>query len=254
MMRALRRVTVERGIDGRDCTLVAFGGAGPMHAAGLAREFGIRHVVVPALSSLYSAFGCAAAELSYSQQRTVRMMSGQWDGDRFEAAREALVGQIAAPLRAAGHDADGFRREDVAAVRYAGQSYAVDVPIGGPVEPDAVGRDFRAIHERLYGFATDEPWELEGLRVTLATPDAAPLENVAPPGDGEPRASTTTDCWFEAGASNPTPRYDRDHLGAGARLTGPAIIEDDWSTIVLPPDAVADVDGAGHLHLRLEAA
>ena len=73
MARALRRVTVERGIDGRRCTLLAFGGAGPMHAVGLAREFGICEVVVPPVSSAFSAYGCLLADMAYTRQRTVRL-------------------------------------------------------------------------------------------------------------------------------------------------------------------------------------
>ncbi len=75
MVRALARVTVERGVDGRQCTLLAFGGAGPMHAARLAREFGIGEIVVPRFSSGFSALGCIVADMSYTQQQSVRMLS-----------------------------------------------------------------------------------------------------------------------------------------------------------------------------------
>ncbi|MCH8926776.1 MAG: hydantoinase/oxoprolinase family protein [Proteobacteria bacterium] len=85
MTRALRRVTVERGIDGRQCHLLAFGGAGPMHAVELARAFGIGRVVVPHLSSVFSALGCVTAELRYTQQQTLRMASGAWDQARLDA-------------------------------------------------------------------------------------------------------------------------------------------------------------------------
>ncbi len=75
MVRALARVTVERGVDGRQCSLLAFGGAGPMHAAQLAREFGITEIVVPRFSSAFSALGCIVADVSYTQQQAVRMLS-----------------------------------------------------------------------------------------------------------------------------------------------------------------------------------
>ena len=83
MVRALARVTVERGVDGRQCTLLAFGGAGPMHAVGLAREFGIAEIVVPRFSSGFSALGCIVADMSYTQQQAVRMLSTAWDTARF---------------------------------------------------------------------------------------------------------------------------------------------------------------------------
>ena len=72
MVRALNHVTVERGIDGRSCALLAFGGAGPMHAVALARTFGIGHVIVPAASSVFSAIGCVTADMQYTQQQTLR--------------------------------------------------------------------------------------------------------------------------------------------------------------------------------------
>ena len=101
MVRALARVTVERGVDGRQCTLLAFGGAGPMHAARLAREFGIAEIVVPRFSSGFSALGCIVADMSYTQQQSVRMLSTHWDAEPFRhpAGRHAgdLEGALAAP-------------------------------------------------------------------------------------------------------------------------------------------------------------
>ncbi|MDH3913978.1 MAG: hydantoinase/oxoprolinase family protein, partial [Rhodospirillales bacterium] len=158
MIRALRRVTVERGIDGRRCALLAFGGAGPMHAVELARAFGIRRVVVPQYSSAFSALGCLTAEMSYAQQQTVRMASTGWDGERLSRIHEALIGQLAAPFEAAGRSSPEV--SEVALVRYSGQSYAVEVFDPDLENPERLGAEFRARHEALYGFATEEPWEL----------------------------------------------------------------------------------------------
>ncbi len=247
MARALRRVTVERGVDGRDCVLLAFGGAGPMHAVELARSFGIRQVVVPCFSSVFSALGCVTAVMSYTQQRTVRMSSGDWDQARLDAIRTELMARLASPLEASGHAAPEVT--EVAAVRYSGQSYAVEVATPALASPQRLGEQFRARHETLYGFATDEPWELVSLRLTLSAqkgprPNAHVAKN---PGDS---ASTGSDaCWFDDTAPVPTPRYARDALGNGSRLQGPAVIEDEWSTVVLPPGSTLSVDGSGHLHI-----
>ncbi len=205
MTRALRRVTVERGVDARRCALLAFGGAGPLHAAGLAAEFGIGRVIVPALSSVFSAFGCLAAEPSYAQQQTLRMASAAWDGARIEAVRTSLIGQISPPLREAGHALD-LVLDEVAQVRYAGQSYAVEVPYAWPLDPAQLGRDFRRIHQELYGFATDEPWELQGLRLRLSAP-AGPVPDVRAAEGGEATAEPSAErlCWFEAGGAIATP-------------------------------------------------
>jgi N-methylhydantoinase A len=252
MSRALRRVTVERGVDARSCALLAFGGAGPLHAAGLAAEFAMTKVIVPALSSLFSAYGCLAAEPSYSQQQTLRMASGKWDGGRLGAVRKSLIGQITPPLREAGH-AEDLVLDEVAQVRYAGQSYAVEVPYSWPLEPERLGRDFRRIHEQLYGFATDEPWELQGLRLRLSAPAGKALEGPGGGGEAAPAPIAEDPCWFEAGAPVTTPRYDRGALAPGWRGEGPAIVEDDWSTVLVPPRTAAWVDEGGHLHLELEA-
>ena len=116
MLRALRGVTVERGIDGRRCALLAFGGAGPMHAVELARAFSIAGVIVPAHSSVFSALGCVSAKMSYAQQRTLRMAVGDWDVERLDRARQDLKVRLGAPLATAGYGEDEMVVEEVAAV------------------------------------------------------------------------------------------------------------------------------------------
>lgn len=243
MLRALRNVTIDRGIDGRRCTLVAFGGAGPMHAAALAREFGIAKVVVPAYSSAYSALGCAAARASQTQQRTLRMASRAWSAERLASARDALLREMAF---------DGGEREvdDVALVRYAGQSYSVEVPYEFPVDVDTLTRAFRAMHAQLYGFATDEPWEIESIRVTATA--ATPALDVKPPrssNHGPASPASIVCCWFDAAKPIEMPRYRRDALPHGSCIDGPAIVEDAWSTVLVPPGAKLLCTEGGHLEL-----
>jgi N-methylhydantoinase A len=247
MTRALRRVTVERGIDGRDGHLLAFGGAGPMHAVALARSFGMRRVVVPHLSSVFSALGCVTAELRYTQQQTLRMASSSWDQTRLDALRAGIARELAARFEAAGDRAPPAK--EVAALRYSGQSYAVEIQDPALDDSEALGRQFKERHAALYGFATEEPWELVALRVSLTAARAGRPELRAAEGNGAPAPSRETPCWFDRVEPLATPRYDRETLGAGAALAGPAIVEDDWSTVVLPQGATLEVDGAGHLHI-----
>ncbi len=255
MARALRRVTVERGVDARSCALIAFGGAGPMHAVTLAREFGIEKVVVPKFSSVFSALGCLTAELSYAEQQTVRMASSDWDSRQLEAQCRATMDRLSAPIIAAGHSTDTVRARFVALIRYAGQSDTVEVPFELPGEVQALGRDFMARHRELYGFATDEPWQFETLRVTVAAPSQSDIADLS-----EAEQQTTTvpissaDCWFESGGGLPTGRYERGALPQKWDIEGPAIIEDDWSTIVVPPGARARIDPSGHLIIDVGAA
>ncbi len=250
MARALRRVTVERGIDGRQCVLLAFGGAGPMHAVELARSFGISKVVVPHFSSVFSALGCITAEMSYTQQQTVRMASTAWDEVRLDGIRESLRTRLVAPIEAAGNGSASV--SEVAAVRYSGQSYAVEIHDPALDDSERLGAQFRARHEALYGFATAESWELASLRTTVALPGRNRLDGATAMATGPAEAERTLDCWFDPDGPLPTPRFDRANLGDGQRLAGPAIVEDDWSTVILPPGSALEVDGSGHLHIEVE--
>ena len=250
MLRALRNVTVDRGIDGRRCTLVAFGGAGPLHAAALAREFGIGTVVVPAFSSAYSALGCAMAQLSYTQQRTVRMASRDWSPERLARLRDELLAGMAFDDGSATNETVV---EDIALVRYVGQSYSVEVPYRYPADVATLTRDFRAMHAQLYGFATEEAWELEAIRVT-ASDARAPLDLLPPQQQRTTSAPVAVGaCWFTAARAIETPRYRRDLLDAHARIDGPAIVEDDWSTITLPPGTALEATSGGHLTMSFGA-
>ena len=253
MARALRRVTVEKGIDGRQCTLVAFGGAGPMHAMELARSFDIGRVVVPRFSSAFSALGCVSAEVSYTQQRTVHMANTHWPQARLNAIRSELRERLSA--RFADADRDACALSEFAAIRYSGQSYAVEVTEPALDDPTRLGEQFRARHETLYGFATDEPWELMTLRITLTAPRRARPELTGAHHENlDHLALRTTTCWFDADGPRETARYARDALREGSSVRGPAIVEDAWSTVVLPPGAELEVDAFGHLHVDVGEA
>ncbi|MBK9244033.1 MAG: hydantoinase/oxoprolinase family protein [Burkholderiales bacterium] len=249
MVQALRRITVERGIDGRRCALLAFGGAGPMHAVEVARAFGIGRVVVPAHSSAFSALGCVSARMSYSQQRTVRMPAGQWDPQRLDAVRAALRERLCAPLVAAGVAAADIEIEEVASVRYRGQSYAIELADPEFTDPAALGAAFYARHERLYGFVTGEPWELVAIRQRACAPESRLPAAAQAHASGAAAPARSVSCVFDASGARPTPRYDRAALAVDQRLAGPCIVEDAWSTVIVPPGATLAADGNGHLHI-----
>ena len=263
MLRALRRVTVERGIDGRQCTLLAFGGAGPMHAVELARAFSIESVIVPAHSSVFSALGCVSAEMSYAQQRTLRMAMDNWDAERLLAARCELKSRVAAPLAAAGYGEAAVQVEEVASIRYRGQSYAIEIADAPLDDRERLNRAFLERHRALYGFATDEPCELVSIRIRVS----APRTNGSVRGlvRGEARSATaspaagpvpdrTLECTFGTGGPVATPRFSRARVTAGRTLAGPVIVEDAWSTVVVPPGATLTADEAGHLHIATGAS
>src|SRR5216683_708135 len=249
MVRALARVTVERGVDGRQCKLLAFGGAGPLHAARLAREFGIAEIVVPRFSSGFSALGCIVADMSYTQQQSVRMLSTHWDADRFGTLHHGMLKALMAPLHSQGHGTKEITVERTALVRYVGQSTAVEVPFAEPLDLQALGRDFRKRHHEIYGYATDEHWEMQSLRVRALVPRQTTFGPLATL-DGVPEPTSVGPCWFEPAAPHQTPRFDRDRLPPGLQIAGPAIVEDAWSTIVVPPGYVLRADAMGHLWIN----
>lgn len=250
MLRALRRISVDRGVDGRQCALLAFGGAGPIHAVKLARAFDMSTVVVPGHSSIFSAFGCVAAEKSLSMQQTVRMKSSAWDGDAVNKQRNGIAERLAAAFQDTDHDKLVF--DDVALVRYIGQSYSVEISAPDLANPQLLGQGFKAMHERLYGFVTGEDWELEALRITASIPAqkiSSERKSGPPAAPGE--YAQVSPCWFNGDKPVSTPRYAREKLPGGSRVRGPAIIEDNWSATVLPPGAQLEVDGYGHLIIEV---
>ena len=249
MLRALRRVTVERGVDGRDCVLLAFGGAGPMHAVELARAFSIGRVIIPARSSMFSAVGCVSAELSYAQQRTVRMGVDRWDACRLGKVRKDLRRRISAPLTAAGRGENEQVVEEVAAIRYSGQSYATEIPDPPLDDPERLGAAFYDRHRSLYGFATEEPWELVAIRTRVSVPREREARQPSIVATEQGEADLQLPCIFSESGTVPTPRLARARLPAGRSIAGPLIIEDDWSTVVVPPGAILTADAAGHLHV-----
>jgi N-methylhydantoinase A len=251
MVRALRRITVEQGIDGRDCALLAFGGAGPMHAVDVAREFGISRVVVPGFSSMFSALGCVRAEMSYTRQQTLGMALQAWDEARLTRIRTNLLDdlkrQLSDPMRAAGIAVRQLVVTEVALIRYQGQSYAIEVTDPDFSDPSALGTAFRNQHAQLYGFATDEPWELQSLRMTASVPGNAEDQWATGTSRVNAQPIRTTSCVFGAGGGTATPRYERETLPVGKALQGPLIVEDAFSTIVVPPRATLTTDADNNL-------
>jgi len=255
MLRALRRLTVERGIDGRKCTLLAFGGAGPMHAVAVARAFGIAQVVVPAHSSVFSALGCVSAEMSYSQQRTLRMPRDEWDRERLAAARGTMRDALAAPLLSAGYALSSLRFEEIALLRYRGQSYAVEIVDPAFDDQVALGESFLARHRHLYGFATDEPWEVVAIRQRFWAPRTLVYDQGPPLAESGSLCPTGTwTCRFDRERDVSTPRYDRAALVGDLPLAGPAVVEDEFSTVVVPPGATLVPNRIGHLAIDVGEA
>lgn len=248
MVRALRLMSVERGIDPRDLTLLAFGGAGGMHACALAEELGMGRVLVPRAGGVLSALGLAISDL---RRDYLRPLLGRLDevdpaevaaayADLEERARKDLVGPTLE------------RRADL---RYRGQSFELTVAVA---DLDDLGPRFHVEHARRYGYRMeDEPIELVSLRLVATVPVPKPEQRAkirrdrassagepGPPGSSRPRAVNVDGDWLQvevvAGAD----------LEPGAELAGPAVVEHPESTVVIRPGWRASVDGVGSLELE----
>ncbi|MGM4916592.1 hydantoinase/oxoprolinase family protein [Tardiphaga sp. 813_E8_N1_3] len=250
MARALRRVTVERGIDGRDCTLLAFGGGGPMHAAGLADLYGITEIVVPAASSAFSALGCLTADFSFLQQQTLRAPLDGIDLAKVSERIDAMVELTLEPLLANGIAKSSIEVDLVALMRYAAQADAIPVPFALPLDPDFLREQFLKKHRELFGYATTEPCVIESVRVQARQPSTT---QVGRPGIDTRRTEfVPRKCSFDNAHDVMT-----DVIGRGtmsAVIIGPAIIEDAWSTVVVPPGWQAAPDAGGNLFMTKVAA
>ena len=253
MAEALRIVSVERGHDPREFALIAFGGAGPVHAAALAAELQIPEVIVPPVPGAFSALGLVASDLKRDYSRTLYADLSALDPAQVAKAlieMEAMASEwltaVAIPLtrRALVRAAD---------VRYRRQAYELTVPLAeGPIARaslDILADAFHEKHSRTYGHANpEEPVQLVNLRLT-AIGRLPSLALALPPATALARR-TMREVWFPEIGSTPCPVHWRDGLRAGETLAGPAIVEAMDSTIVVPPGWIASVDGKGYIRLR----
>ncbi len=252
MARALKVVSVQRGYDPREFALVAFGGAGGMHACELAEALRVRHVLVPPSPGLFSAMGLLWADVVVTATQTVLVaMTG--DGvvpGRVVRAREALVRQVCAALREEGAADEDIRVEVVAEMRYPGQSWTLDIAW----QPGLVAGFHRA-HRARYGFARPErPVELVTLRVRGIA--AAGRSTPAPQAGAGPYTPASVDMvpmMGRDGSWREVPRFERDALAPGASWEGPAVVTEYSATTVVLEGWRARVDGHGILHLERDA-
>ena len=248
MARALRTISLERGHDPRRFALVAFGGAGALHAAALAEQLEMPETIVPGNPGLLSAEGMLAARASREESQTaLGLQLSDLEADANRAFAELLRrGERA--LKRDGLDPEAFRVERVLDLRYAGQSYELSLPFRASRGGNA--RRFVEAHRRRFGF--DLPGvevELVTLRLTLrAAPPRRRRRQLAPQkGRLQPQEIHSTgfaEGWIE------TPVYDRATFGLGARLEGPAVIAEYSATTLLPPGQALEVEGEGRMVLR----
>jgi N-methylhydantoinase A len=265
MADLIRKATVQKGYDPRDCVVFAYGGAGPVHAGVYARELGAQGVVVPlgGVCSLWSALGAASADLLHINE-AVDIQPSPFDPARVMRRFEELEAHGMAQLRADGIDPAQARLARSADVRYRGQINEVEVPVRpGPLDEAALGdlvADFHRRYETVYGQGAgfrEARVEIVTYRVRASAISTKPRVVAAPDGDREPapdaRAGTRPVYWSELGDFGETPVFLGDRLRPGNMLPGPAIIQVPDTTIVVHPFQTARIDPYGNVLIDLQS-
>ncbi len=256
MAQAIRTITVSRGIEPRDSALVAFGGAGPMHAVFLARELGIAETIVPRFPGAFSAWGMLQTQIRQDYTEPYFFLDEDLDGEDMantlrrmeQAGLAALVHEgVRTDQRTAMHAVD---------IRYAAQEYTLTVPLTSAEEPTesdflkTVAQRFAELHESRYGHANlGAPIEFVTLRTTA-------FGDLGQPASQKWSAATSTDFPHEIRQVifDAEPRdavvVNRDDLFVGHTLPGPAVVVEDTATTVVPPGYTVIVDDIGSLIIR----
>ncbi|WP_149538248.1 hydantoinase/oxoprolinase family protein [Siccirubricoccus phaeus] len=252
MHQALRIVSVERGHDPREFSLMAFGGAGPIHAVALAEELDIPEVIIPPAPGAFSALGLVSSDIKRDYARTLYASLATVDPAQIAEAFAAMEGEGMAMLEAARVPVSrrGFQRS--ADLRYRRQAYELTVPLEeGPITAQslaALAAAFHRRHEQTYGHANEvEPVQMVNLRLTAI--GRLPPMKLAQPWKAEAARRRERQVWFPATGLTPCPILWREGLVPGAEITGPCVVESLDSTFVLPPGWTARVDADAYLRV-----
>ncbi|HEX6229854.1 MAG TPA: hydantoinase/oxoprolinase family protein, partial [Solirubrobacterales bacterium] len=241
MVRALRVVTVERGVDPRNFALLPFGGAGPMHAAAIAAELGMSRILCPRAGGVLSALGLCATDRRRDTAHTVMLSGAELRAERIAAEVEELLTRL-------GGDLAGAEPEVIYEMRYAGQAF--ELPVAGPVRPDPteLSERFERAHEARYGHR-DPDGEVVLVHIRLAMVVPGPRPRPVAAAEGEParlsREVRFNGEWLE------TPVL-RGEPAAGVSAQGPVVFELPEATLVVPPRWRAEVDEAGTICAEAE--
>ncbi len=258
MVNALKLVSLNRGHDTRDFTLLAFGGGGAMHAVALAQELQISKVIVPTAASVFSAWGMMMSDLRRDYFATQLMDLDEGAGARIEKVFDDTEAEARATF-----EAEGVARNKISFLRYGkfryqNQEHTTEVPLIGAINDaslEAIAESFHALYEKEYTYRLDAPVEMVGIHL-VARAEVGKL-TMTPASLGSADASgaikTTRSVDYALEGVHKADIYDGDQLQAGMTFTGPAVIEDSGSTVVIHPGNEVSVDAFGNIHIVLEA-
>jgi N-methylhydantoinase A len=261
MINALKLVSLNRGYDPRDFTLVAFGGGGAMHAAALGAELGVKKAVIPLSAPVFSAWGMMMSDLRRDYFITRLIETGGAEASAVAAALSALI-EEAAERAIAQFAAEGIAEKRVKLApflkcRYQNQEHSVEValaygPVGEEALADLIAR-FHAVHEREYTYRLDAPVEIVGLHL-VASAEVGKLQLAPLPKTGASlaaalKARRMVDYALEG--AHEADIYDAEKLEPGMSFVGPAVIEDPATTVVVHPGQSVSIDAYGNIHVEI---
>ena len=258
MAASLRQVSLDRGRDPRDFSLVAYGGAGAMHAAFLAEILGINQVVIPRESGVFSAFGAVVMDFKIDHEKTFYCPVDRIDLALLNRNFKELDEKSAGLMNAQKISPENIEIIRSAQMRYIGQTYEVETPApAGEIDDSVLKKilkNFHNEHKKEYGFSEPTfPVAFVNLRSSAVGKTKNPEFDISTSDsksiDEAPAERRTV--FFEESGFTPTNVFNREHLSPGTRINGPAIVNDRFSTTILPPKAQAKIDDLGNIIIDL---
>jgi N-methylhydantoinase A len=259
MSYAVKAVTTERGLDAGMFLMVVYGGAGPLHASAIARELGIKQVLIPFAPGYFSAYGMLFSDLRYDYVRSCFRRLDEVSFEEIENLYSGMEEEGRAAIGTSRITPDSIVIERAADMRYVGQEHAVTVELPSQFfadkDRDAIKLRFDEVHAIRYGTsAPKEPADLVSLRTTVLGTMRKPPRHTVDKGEADPPKGAlriTKDVFFRGHGYMPTSVFKRTALRSGNRVNGPALIEEHASTTVVHPGDVLTVDGLGNLQIQI---
>ena len=258
MVNALKLVSVNKGYDPRDFTLVAYGGGGSMHAAALARDLNMAKVVIPVNPAVFSAWGMLMTDLRRDYLRTNLMLLDESATSEISSLFDSIESDARDDFQAEDIEADSLILQRQADMRYIGQDHVVKVDFpDGTITEETIGEAverFHSTHEKEFTFRMEHPVELVTFHLValgrVPKPELAKISSTGRSLNDTVRGNRLVD--FDMDGIHETPIHERALLEPGMVLQGPLIIEEPATTILIPPGAYGEVDNYGNIHIHLE--
>ena len=257
MVNALKLVSLNRGHDTRDFTLLAFGGGGPMHAVALGQELQVKKVVIPAAASVFSAWGMMMSDLRRDYFVTQLVDLDEGAAEKIETVFSASEQQALATFKEEGVDTSRISFLRYGKFRYQNQEHTTEVLIKGHITDarlEEIAESFRATYEREYTYRLEAPVEMVGIHL-VARAEVGKLEMTAAAiGDSDAGTAVkgTRDVDYALEGTHSATIYDGEKLKPGMAFNGPSVIEDSGTTVVIHPHNKVTIDAYRNIHILLE--